>query len=605
MEIALIGNTNCGKTTVFNKITRSAEQVGNRSSVTVEAVKKTLSDGTTIVDLPGIFSLTAFSPDEKCTVGYLTSTPPNAIILVADAVSPWRSFSLLKEIMSLGIPTILLFNKSDLLKKYGAAVDAKGLEKALGIPVAFLSARERTDFGTLISMAKSALAQKPSALTPDELIRLYFTLPDTYRGTIKADKILTSRFFSIPIFFIVMSVVFFLSFSLPTLFLDNALLTSRIPDAIRNLFLYSGWNGFLADIICDGILSAVFSVLFFVPELFILYFLIGVLDGCGYLSRVRFIFDRAISPLGINGSAVVSFILGCSCSCAGIMSCRSEKSPCKRRLTIIGIPFIPCGAKLPVICLVGGYCTGSSWLIVSISYVVGIFAVILSLFFLSRLRPFRSEHDFSLTELPRYELPDFKGLISMSFRRVISFISRASAVTALCGAVLWFLSSYGLYGRVIDISDSLLRYGSEAFSVFFEPLGFGNWKCVCATLLGHIAKEQIVGFFGVAGLDGAFSGTLCALSFLFFNLLCVPCATAVITAHRELRSLKTTIFLLFYHTLFAFIFCFVFYQLGLFFTQGVFTPKTLLAFVFPVAITAFLFIKRLTSVSRGDTINQR
>lgn len=605
MEIALIGNTNCGKTTIFNKITRSAEQVGNRSSVTVKTVKKKLPDATTIVDLPGIFSLTAFSPDEKCTVGYLTSTPPDAIILVADAVSPWRSITLLKEVMSLGIPTILLFNKSDLLKKYGATIDRNGLEKALGIPVAFSSTREKTDFGTLISMVKSALPQKPPPLSTDELIRLYFTLPDIYKGTIRADKILTSRFFSIPIFFLIMSVVFFLSFSLPSLFLDDDFLTSLIPDSIRALFLYSGYDGFFVGLLCDGIVPAVLSVLLFLPELFILYFLIELLDGCGYISRVRFIFDRAISPLGIDGSSVVSFILGCSCSCGAIASCRSEKSPCKRRLTIIGIPFIPCGAKLPVICLIGGHCFGSAWLMAAISYAVGIFCALFSSYFLSQLKAFSSERDFSLTELPRYELPCFRGLISISVRRIISFVSRASAVTALCGAVLWVLCSYGLYGRVYDISESLLRYGSEAFSVFFEPLGFGNWKCVCATLLGHIAKEQIVGFFGVTGHDGAFSGTLSAMSFLFFNLLCVPCATAVITAHRELRSLKTTIFLLFYHTLFAFIFCFVFYQLGLFFTQGAFTSRTLLAFVFLVAITAFLFIRRLTSVRRGDTINQR
>ncbi len=605
MEIALIGNTNSGKTSVFNKLTRSAERVGNRSSVTVESVKKRLLDGTTIVDLPGIFSLSAFSPDEKCTVEYLSSTPPDAVIFVADAVSPFRSLSLLSEVLELGLPTLLLLNKSDLLDKFGARADAQGLKKALGIPVAFFSAKDKTPSEEIISKLKTALPSKPCSLTAQELTELYFTVPDTYSATITADKLLTSRFFSIPVFIVIMCTVFFLSFSLPSLIFGDEFFTSRVPAAVRTVFLYLNTENFFVCLLCDGIVPAICSVLDFTPQLFILYFLIELLDGCGYLSRVAFIFDRAMSPFGINGSAVVSFILGCGCSCGGIMSCRSQKCVQKRRLTIVGIPFVPCGAKLPVISLIGGYCLGSAWLCAAFCYAVGIFSALLSSLFLSRLRPFASKRDFSLSELPRYELPDLSRLTFIGIRRTLSFLSRALLVTALCGGVLWFLCSYGLYGATSDISESLLRYGAEAFSVFFEPLGTGNWKCVAATLLGHIAKEQIVGFFGVVGLDGAFSDALSAFSFLFFNLLCVPCAAAVATIHKELGSFRLTLFALIYHTGFAYVFCFIFYQLGLLFLEGIYSSRTTLAFIFLTAICAFILTNRLTARLRGDTMNQR
>ena len=600
MTIALIGNPNSGKTTVFNALTGSAEYVGNRPGVTVEARKGRLKqDGSvTVTDLPGVYSLTPYTSEEVITEKYISETPPDVIINVADSSSLERSLYLTLQLAEKGIPMVLMLNMSDFAEKKGIFTDEKALSLLLNIKAIKASAAKGEGLDETVAAAIEA-AKKPffpylpfslkltgSVLSPEQEetaikerydfieIAVKSCVSKTrakYSFTEKADRLLCGKYTALPCFFLIMTAIYFLSAGPVGSFLSARLAdftVNGLGAAVKEFLLSVKAADWLIGLVCDGIMGGVGSVLGFLPQLALLFFMLVLLEDLGYMARVAFIMDRFFRFFGLSGKSVIPIIIATGCGVPAVMSSRTVEEPSQRRATVITSTFMPCSAKLPAVSMISTLFFGGKWWIAPICYVIGIFAILISGLILKHIFSFESQSSPFIMELPEYRLPVFKNLLKTVGERSFSFVKRAGSVILLASSVLWFLSGYKITGLGImpafDMSESVLGVLGAKIAVLFRPLGFGDWRAAVASLMGLLAKEELVGVFGVVGgAENVFRGAPEAFSFLIFNLLCTPCIAAVSAIAKELGRFKWTAFALLYQTLFAYSVSFVVYRLGL------------------------------------------
>ena len=701
INIALTGNPNCGKTTVFNALTGSDRYVGNWPGVTVDKGEGRLRGrkDVTVIDLPGVYSLSPYTAEEVITRDCVTSGEPDVILNVTDASNIERSLYLTTQLMETGLPVLLMLNMMDAAEKKGVVIDRGKLSGLLGVPVmaasavkgqgiaeaaekaaslagaaparhtAFYTAEIEKALQTIENLIKGAASPEavPAArlrwyavklFERDEGVLARLSLPkaaaqqieatvarcekqarDTSDSIIisqryayvertvkqcvikpqtaltptgKADRILTGKFTALPVFLLIMTLVYFLSVGTA-----GAFLSDFFKDTVIGQWLTAPLQAFLRDVNCagwlqslilDGIMGGVGSVLGFLPQLTLLFLMLSILEDCGYMSRVAFIMDRFFRFFGLSGKSFIPMLIATGCGVPAIMSSRTVDNPAHRRMTIITATFMPCGAKLPVIALTAAVFFGGAWWIAPVCYISGALAVLLSGLILKKTGIFSAGETPFVMELPDYHLPRPARLLSTLWERCFSFIKRAGSVILLASAALWFLSSFGWINgglrMVSDPSFSILRFIGEELSAVFIPLGFGNWQSAVASVMGLLAKEELVGAFGVLGsAESILGSSLSAFSFLMFNLLCAPCFAAISAMSKELSNPFMTAFALCYQTAFAYTVSLCIYQLGSLAITGKFTALTAIALL-AMAAAVFLIIKP-AKISRKLLTNQR
>lgn len=706
IKIALAGNPNCGKTTMFNALTGANQYVGNWPGVTVEKKEgrwKGQKD-VVITDLPGIYSLSPYTLEEVVSRDYLMKDRPEAVLNLVDATNIERNLYLTTQVLELGIPVVIALNMADLMDKNGIKIDVKGLEKALGCTIVKTSALKGTGvqeavkaavaeasrkktvqakacFSAKVEAAVSAVEEilpagilqeqrrwyaikvlerdskvleelklpasaksKADAVIADlekemdddtesiitneryeyitSLISKYVKKPKEKMSTSdKIDRIVTNRVLGIPIFLVVMYVVYAIAVTtLGTYVTDwtNDVFVVAIQDAVTGGLEAIGAAAFLTDLIVNGIIGGLGAVLGFVPQMAILFLLLSILEDCGYMVRIAFVMDRVFRKFGLSGKSFIPLLISSGCGIPGIMASKTIENDNDRRLTIMTATFIPCGAKLPVISLMGGVIgakiTGfPAGALTFIMYVIGIAAVLVSAIILKKTKPFHGEAAPFVMELPAYHIPQVKTVLLHVWERLKGFIIKAGTILLLACIVMWFLGGYGFtdggFGAVEDSADSLLAAVGGAIAVIFAPLGFGMgehaWASVAASISGFSAKEAIVSTMGtlanvagdvedagtVADAVGTwFPSAIAAFSFLLFNLLDSPCLAAISTMAKEMNDRKWFWFAILFQNVFAYIVTFMVYQIGAVATGAAsFGAGTVIAIVFVIAFLFLLF----------------
>ncbi len=706
IKIALAGNPNCGKTTMFNALTGANQYVGNWPGVTVEKKEgrwKGQKD-VVITDLPGIYSLSPYTLEEVVSRDYLMKDRPEAVLNLVDATNIERNLYLTTQVLELGIPVVIALNMADLMDKSGIKIDVKGLEKALGCTIVKTSALKGTGvqeavkaavaeasrkktvqakacFSAKVEAAVSAVEEilpagilqeqrrwyaikvlerdskvleelklpasaksKADAVIADlekemdddtesiitneryeyitSLISKYVKKPKEKMSTSdKIDRIVTNRVLGIPIFLVVMYVVYAIAVTtLGTYVTDwtNDVFVVAIQDAVTGGLEAIGAAAFLTDLIVNGIIGGLGAVLGFVPQMAILFLLLSILEDCGYMVRIAFVMDRVFRKFGLSGKSFIPLLISSGCGIPGIMASKTIENDNDRRLTIMTATFIPCGAKLPVIALMGGVIgakiTGfPAGALTFIMYVIGIAAVLVSAIILKKTKPFHGEAAPFVMELPAYHIPQVKTVLLHVWERLKGFIIKAGTILLLACIVMWFLGGYGFtdggFGAVEDSADSLLAAVGGAIAVIFAPLGFGvgehAWASVAASISGFSAKEAIVSTMGtlanvagdvedagtVADAVGTwFPSAIAAFSFLLFNLLDSPCLAAISTMAKEMNDRKWFWFAILFQNVFAYVVTFMVYQIGAVATGAAsFGAGTVIAIVFVIAFLFLLF----------------
>lgn len=706
IKIALAGNPNSGKTTLFNNLTGSRQRVGNWPGVTVEKKEGPLkgTNDVTIQDLPGIYSLSPYSLEEVVSRNYLVNEKPDAILNIIDGTNIERNLYLTTQLLELGIPVVVAVNMIDLVERNGDKIDLNRLSQELGCPVMAVSALKgkgtKEVAAKAIEVAKkhqvapipeiydktvmSALSKIESELqmqNDDSMVRWYSvkvferderideflkltdekkakiepiikkveeTLDDDaesiitsqrydYIGTIvqhsvkkkgskhelsvsdKIDKIVTNRILALPIFILVMYVVYTIamggtSISIGTMGTDwanDVLFGEIVPNFFGGILTSLQVNDVLYGLIMDGIIGGVGAVLGFVPQILVLFLLLSIMEDVGYMSRVAFIMDRIFRRFGLSGKSFIPMLVATGCGVPGIMASRTIEQDRDRKMTIMTTGFIPCGAKMPIIGLFAGAVFGGSSLVATSAFVIGIAAVIISGIILKKFKAFAGEPAPFVMELPAYHLPSAGNVLRATWERGWSFIKRAGTVILLSSIILWFLQGFGFtdgqFGMVEDNNTSLLANIGNAIAWIFAPIGWVGdmaWKATVATFTGLIAKEEVVNTFGVlynfseVSEEGNEIWTLiaqdftpiAAYSFMIFNLLCAPCFAAMGAIRREMNNTKWTMAAIGYMCLFAYVSALIVYQLvGLAIGEVAFNFWTIVALALLIGVIYLLF----------------
>lgn len=706
IKIALAGNPNSGKTTLFNNLTGSRQRVGNWPGVTVEKKEGPLkgTNDVTIQDLPGIYSLSPYSLEEVVSRNYLVNEKPDAILNIVDGTNIERNLYLTTQLLELGIPVVVAVNMIDLVERNGDKIDLNRLSQELGCPVMAVSALKgkgtKEVAAKAIEVAKkhqvapipeiydktvmSALSKIESELQmqiDDSMVRWYSvkvferderideflkltdekkakiepiikkveeTLDDDaesiitsqrydYIGTIvqhsvkkkgskhelsvsdKIDKIVTNRILALPIFILVMYVVYTIamggtSISIGTIGTDwanDVLFGEIVPNFFDGILTSLQVNDVLYGLIMDGIIGGVGAVLGFVPQILVLFLLLSIMEDVGYMSRVAFIMDRIFRRFGLSGKSFIPMLVATGCGVPGIMASRTIEQDRDRKMTIMTTGFIPCGAKMPIIGLFAGAVFGGSSLVATSAFVIGIAAVIISGIILKKFKAFAGEPAPFVMELPAYHLPSAGNVLRATWERGWSFIKRAGTVILLSSIILWFLQGFGFtdgqFGMVEDNNTSLLANIGNAIAWIFAPIGWVGdmaWKATVATFTGLIAKEEVVNTFGVlynfseVSEEGNEIWTLiaqdftpiAAYSFMIFNLLCAPCFAAMGAIRREMNNTKWTMAAIGYMCLFAYVSALIVYQLvGLAIGEVAFNFWTIVALALLIGVIYLLF----------------
>ena len=690
VKIALAGNPNSGKTTLFNALTGSNQFVGNWPGVTVEKKEGRLKDDkdVTVTDLPGIYSLSPYTLEEVVARNYLISQRPDAILNIVDGTNLERNLYLSTQLMELGIPVVMAINMMDVVKKNGDQINTKILSERLGCEVVSISALKGEGIKEASSKAarlarmndaaspvhefapevEAALDEIETMLTevPEEQKRFYaiklFERDDKIEEQLKhvpevediiaavekeydddaesiitnerynyitsvirdslvksrkeklttsdkIDRIVTNRWLALPIFAAVMWIVYYVSVSTvgawatdwanDGLFGDGFRLFGMdvpgIPVIIGNALDAVNCAGWLQSLILDGMVAGVGAVLGFVPQMLVLFIFLAFLEACGYMARVAFIMDRIFRKFGLSGKSFIPMLIGTGCGVPGIMASRTIENDRDRKMTIMTTTFIPCGAKLPIIALIAGALFGGASWVAPSAYFVGIAALICSGIILKKTRMFAGEPAPFVMELPAYHMPTVGNVLRSMWERGWSFIKKAGTIILLSTIFIWFTSNFGLadgrFGMVEDLSDGFLAMIGRGIAWIFAPLGWGDWKSAVAAITGLVAKENVVGTFGIlygfaeVAEDGAeVWGTLAssmtavaAYSFLVFNLLCAPCFAAMGAIKREMNNAKWFWFAIGYQTLLAYAVSLCVFQFGSLLTGGGFTIGTVAA----------------------------
>ena len=683
IKIALAGNPNCGKTTLFNALTGSNQFVGNWPGVTVEKKEGKLKGhkDVTIMDLPGIYSLSPYTLEEVVARNYLINERPDAILNIVDGTNIERNLYLSTQIMELGIPVIMAVNMMDIVEKNGDKIHIDKLAKKLGCEVVTISALKGTGIKEAADKAVQ-IAQKKGAAVPvhefdkdveavirtvesklgsdivneqkrffaikllekdDKITEQMKSVPDVsaeikqledkfdddtesiitneryvYISSIigdcvtknkknamttsdKIDRIVTNRWLALPIFAVVMWVVYYVSVTTVGTFVtdwtNDVLFGEIIPPAIENLLNAIHCADWLQGLILDGIVAGVGAVLGFVPQMLVLFLFLAFLESCGYMARVAFIMDRIFRKFGLSGKSFIPMLIGSGCGVPGIMASRTIENDRDRKMTIMTTTFVPCGAKLPIIALIAGALfNGASWVAPS-AYFVGIAAIICSGIILKKTKLFAGDPAPFVMELPAYHWPTVSNVLRSMWERGWSFIKKAGTIILMSTIVLWFLMNFGWvdgsYGMLEaeQLNDSILASIGSVIAPLFAPLGWGDWKMAVAAVSGLIAKENVVGTFGIlfgfgevaedgAEIWGQLAGslsTVAAYSFLVFNLLCAPCFAAMGAIKREMNNTKWFFTAIGYQTLLAYVVSLCIYQIGNLFIGGGFGIGTVVA----------------------------
>lgn len=712
IKIALAGNPNSGKTTMFNGLTGSAQYVGNWPGVTVEKKEGKLKGHKEVIiqDLPGIYSLSPYTLEEVITRRYLINEKPDAIINIVDGTNIERNLYLTTQLIELGIPVVVAINMMDVVKKNKDEIHIEKLKKALGCEVVEMSALKGEGIMAAAEKAISLANQKTVGELPhvfqgsvehaiahieeslqgsvsEKNLRWYSIkvferdekaleelklstetlnhieahiadcekeMDDDAESIItnqryayiskvvsqatkknrignlslsdKIDQIVTNRILALPIFALIMTFVYYISITtvgdIVTGFTNDTFFGEWIIPAVTDGLAGLGASDWVIGLVAEGIVGGVGAVLGFVPQMLILFFLLAILEECGYMARVAFIMDRIFRKFGLSGKSFIPMLIGSGCSVPGIMASRTIEHQRDRRMTIITTSFIPCGAKMPIVGLIAGALFGGAWWVAPSAYFIGVFSVIISGIMLKKTKMFAGDPAPFVMELPAYHMPTLKNVLKSMWERGWSFIKRAGTVILVASVIIWFLKSLGITDEglvmVEDMDLSILAAVGNVIAPIFTPLGFGNWQSTVATVLGLVAKEEVVGVFGVLyGVAGdalemveeaSFEGLtpiaqhftmLSAYSFLIFNLLCAPCFAAIGAIKREMNNAKWTVFAVLYLTVFAYAVSFVVYQLGLLFTGGTFGVATVIAFVI---LAGFIYLLARPNKYEGKKI---
>ena len=660
MKLALAGNPNSGKTTLFNAITGKTEYVGNWPGVTVEkkvanlrrAYKGSLGRGlhgkdgggdhknrVSVVDLPGAYSITPYTQEETVTRDFITGESADVIINIVDATSLERSLFFTTQLLELGLPVVVALNKQDLVRRQGSTIDSNELAQVLGCPVIPVAANSGEGLQELTAQALSLAGSIQSAPvfsgqeTPDEDKSRHRYVREIvekvlHRGrdasvvtlSDRVDRIVAHAFWGLPIFALVMWAIYALSINglggWASGYLNDTFFGEIVPAAAYQLFAAIGLNELLQSLVVDGILGGVGAVLGFLPLIMVLFFLLALIEDSGYMARIAVVMDRYFKRIGLSGKSIIPMIVGSGCSIPGVMASRTIENESDRRMTIITTSFMPCGAKLPIIALIAGAMFGNAGWVAASAYFMGIAAIIFSGIILKKTKIFMGDPAPFVMELPAYHMPTLKNLLRSMWERGWSFIKKAGTVILLSTIFIWFASGFGWdegrFGMVAMDKSILARVGG-AVAFLFAPLGWGNWQGAVATVTGLVAKENVVGTFGI--LFGGFEEVaengwqvwqnmraaftpLAAYSFLMFNLLCAPCFSAVGAIRREMNSLWWTGFAVLYQTVLAYAVSLVFYQLGMLFMG---TPSP----IGVAAALALLFAMLYMILRRADDKDPR
>ena len=707
IKIALAGNPNCGKTTMFNALTGANQYVGNWPGVTVEKKegklkgKRRKGEDVIVTDLPGIYSLSPYTLEEVVSRDYLLKEDPDIIIDMVDATNIERNLYLTTQLIETGVPVVIALNMADLLEKRGIQIDVSRLSERMGCPVVETSALKGEGLEKLIDTAVKTAEKRgdvhPEPIFSEELekavaavenmlassveegkrrwyavkilendskviesmslsVSLRATADDLRKGleakhdddiesivtderyqfiqkvsaaavkkgkekmtvSDKIDRIVTNRILGIPIFMAVMFLVYYVSVStVGTMVTDwtNDTFVGAIQSAVGTFLAGIGTNEMVISLVVDGVIGGVGAVLGFVPQMAILFLFLSLLEDCGYMVRIAFVMDRVFRHFGLSGKSFIPLLISSGCGIPGIMASKTIEQDNDRRLTIMTATFIPCGAKLPVIALMGGvmasWATGSyeaGGLVAPAMYFIGIAAVLVSAIILKKTKPFSGKPAPFVMELPQYHIPQIKTVLLHVWERLKGFIIKAGTILFIACVIMWFLGGFGVengsFGLVEDASNSFLAMIGGFIAPLFAPLGFGQWQPVAASLSGFTAKEAIVTTMGVlANVTGDgedpvtvaqavqawFPSALAAFSFLVFNLLDSPCLAAIATMAQQLQSKKWFWFAILFQNIFAYIVCLCIYQIGTFVTGGAFGIGTVFGFAFAGILLYLLF----------------
>lgn len=705
VTIALAGNPNCGKTTMFNALTGANQYVGNWPGVTVEKKEGKLKNqkDVTVTDLPGIYSLSPYTLEEVVSRDYLLKEKPDVIIDLVDATNIERNLYLATQLLEIGIPVVIALNMVDLLKKNNIHINVKGLSSALGCPIVETSALKGTGLKEVVDEAIKCANQHrvpskqmefPKAvekavneiegfvpaniakenkrwyavklLERDSKVKEGLNLPASAQSRIeeiasglekaedddtesivtdgryqyiqkvvsanvkrsgnkmtvsdKIDRIVTNRILGLPIFILTMFIVYYVSVTtVGTMVTDwtNDSFVGTIQGVVSDGLGNADVADWLVSLVSDGIIGGLGAVLGFVPQMAILFLFLSILEDCGYMVRIAFVMDRVFRHFGLSGKSFIPLLISSGCGIPGIMASKTIEADNDRRLTIMTATFIPCGAKLPVIALMGGimtaYATGdyvAAGFITPLMYFIGIVAVLVSAIILKKTKPFSGKPAPFVMELPQYHIPSVKTVLLHVWERLKGFIIKAGTILFLATVIMWILSSIGNTGSGIgfveDSNDSIMAILGGILAPIFAPLGFGKWQPVAASISGFSAKESIVSTMGVlanvagddaedtmivgAAIKAWFPTAVAAFSFLLFNLLDSPCLAAISTMAHEMQSRKWFWFAILFQNIFAYVVTLCVYQIGLVVTgAGSFGIGTIVALILAAILLFLLF----------------
>lgn len=693
-KIALAGNPNCGKTTMFNDLTGSSQYVGNWPGVTVEKKEGKLRTNkqAIIQDLPGIYSLSPYTLEEVVTRNYLVGGHPDAMINIVDASNLERNLYLTTQLLEIGVPMVIALNMMDLVRKNGDQIDLKKLSEQLGCPIIQTSA-VKGEGSSEVAQAALSLAQSKAAppapfvfseqledilhtishliqgrcpaqnlrwytiklferdekaleqLSLDQSIldeieslrkqaeelfdddtesiithERYLTIANLLKGCYrkkanrqlttsdKIDRIVTNRILALPIFALVMFVIYYLSITtvgtMMTDWVNDVLFTEIIPPAVEGWLVSLNTAPWLQSLLLDGVIAGVGAVLGFLPQMMVLFLLLALLEDCGYMARIAFIMDRIFRRFGLSGKSFIPMLIGLGCGVPAVQASRTIENDRDRKMTIMTTTFIPCSAKLPIIGLIAGALfNGSGWVATS-AYFVGIAAIIVSGIILKKTTLFAGDPAPFVMELPAYHLPSIKGVLIHMWDRLKAFVRKAGTIIFLSSIVIWFLSSFNFKLQMVDTQQSILSSLGKLIAPLFAPLGWGHWEAAVGTITGLVAKENVVATLGIlfGFAEVAENGdeiwtlfaqnftALSAYSFLVFNLLCAPCFAAIGAIRREMGSAKWTWIAIGYQCIFAYIISLIIFQLGNWFTTGILSIGTVVGILL-LAVMVYLLVR--------------